>query len=97
MIDSGFEDIEDDKGNLKRYDSLKFNSKKIKLSFEEKLRYYELAGQLLYTFPFTNKRNRSIWELHCAGIAVYRISKELGLAEATVKKVIDSLAEHIVL
>jgi hypothetical protein len=36
--------------------------------------YYQMAEILLDTFPFKNKTQRKIWQLHCEGYSVREIS-----------------------
>lgn len=95
LKDSGFEDIEDGKGNLKEYHSYRYNSKKIKRGFFEKQRYYELAGQLLHSFPFSSPRNKAIWAMHVDGRSNADIADKLDISDEAVERVIRHLAGHI--
>lgn len=95
LKDSGFEDIEDSAGNLKQYHSIRFLAKNIRTGFNEKQRYYELASQLLYSFPFKDKRMKNVWKLHAAGLQVPEIASALKISEESVRKTISYLAGHI--
>ena len=39
--------------------------------------YYELASELLQTFEFKNKFHKRIWELHCDGLSVRKIARQI--------------------
>jgi len=90
----GFEDIEKDEYTLKEYHSVKFKAKRV-VGWEEKQRYYEVARQLLHTFPFTSKESRHIWKLHADGKSVEHIVEVTGVSKEAVVKSIEYVAGHI--
>lgn len=92
LKECGFEDIEKDERDLKEYHSQRFQHYQ---GFTEKQRYYELAGQLLHTFPFTSKVNRTIWRMHSEGESALTISNATGVSEFLVNKSIKYVASHI--
>lgn len=95
LEDEGFEDIERDEYSLKEYHSSYFRNKHKQGSFEQKQRYYELAAQLLHSFPFTSTASKAIWRLHCTGMSVLAIAKELKLSDKVVARSIDITSGHI--
>lgn len=95
LANAGFDDIEDAKGRLKEWHSLRFNDRRIKQQYVEKQRYYELARQMLHTFPFTSRRNKLLWSYHCDGMGIEQIAKKLGVSESTVEKALRHLVGHI--
>lgn len=92
---SGFVDIEKDENTLIEYHSTSFHNKNRRGGFEEKARYYELASQLLHTFPFTSTASKSIWKLHASGMSVDAIAKELRIDRRLVMRSIQHVAGHI--
>jgi hypothetical protein len=64
--------------------------------FEEHSRYYQLAGQMLYEYPFANKMDKAVWALHAEGRTVRDIGKAVGLSVEPVQSIIKRLAGHIV-
>lgn len=94
LANSGFIDAEKDEHTLKEYHSVKFKAKRVG-AWEEKQRYYELAHQLLHTFPFTSKESRHIWKLHANGRSVEHIAKAVGVSREVVVKSIEFIASHI--
>ncbi len=87
LAESGFEDIEQRRNDQRdgecREDKLKlWSSSFYGLHDNELLRdaqesYYRLAGQFLYDYPFKDKHDRLVWELHAGGMSRRNILKEL--------------------
>lgn len=83
LEDSGFSDIEqnDDNpgkvgGNLKKWSkSLLANIEKT--PFEDKQRYFELAGHFLYDHEFADATEKRIWELHSQGYSLREIVRAI--------------------
>lgn len=75
--DSGFDDIEQEDGNLKRWDSYVFQRKYNKEQAEAKESYYRSAGKFLYDYKFEKKSQREIWRLHAEGLSFEKILKVL--------------------
>ncbi len=93
LKDSGFEDIELDEQRLKEYHSSRFVS--MGEEFREKQRYYQLASQLLHTYPFQTRISKTVWRMHAGGESVPTIVKATGMSEFLVKKLIGVLQGHI--
>src|SRR5271165_2288854 len=91
LKDSGFEDIEDDAGNLKTYeggqffeehhlyDQLKHQTKEEQhqIAIEATTRYYQLATQFMHTYPFKRNLDKIVWEYHAVGTSRRRIATAL--------------------
>lgn len=77
LKDDGFEDIEQDDGNLKRWDSVFFKINQNDVQFEAKETYYRLAGNFLYEHKFANELERTIWKMHSTGESLRHITKAL--------------------
>lgn len=91
---SGFVDIEEDEKRLLEYHNTKYSSSD-PLAFSSQQRYFELAGQLLHSFPFKSSEQRTIWTLHCEGKTVRSIGKRVDRSTFYVRSVIDDLAKLI--
>lgn len=82
---SGFEDIEQDNGLLKSWEShrvLKESAKGHSVStilqrVESKTTYFRLAGQFLYDHTFETDLDRIIWTKHAEGMSKRAISQTL--------------------
>ena len=75
---SGFEDIENSKGDLKKYESATWN-RNTKHTTEERVEsrkakadYYRIAGQFLHDYLFETALDKKIWTLHSIGKS-YRV------------------------
>lgn len=71
LKDTGFNDIEQPDEKLKVW-SNRFKLRP-ELEMESKREYYRAAGQFLHHYPFDNKVEKRIWELHSQGIGKIRI------------------------
>lgn len=67
---SGFEDIEQDDGNLKLWSSHFFKVRFNETLFGAKEEYYRLAGQFLHEKVFKDHKTKLIWQLHSEGISI---------------------------
>lgn len=92
---SGFNDIEQANGNLKDFHSFRFKSKKIKNVFFETQRYYELASQLLHTYPFPDRTSKKIWKLHASGESNLAISDLMKVSYRVVEVTVNKIAGSI--
>ena len=73
---SGFKDIENcDTGLLNDW-SLRFSRTDAAANVGRTV-YYREAGQFFYSFPFANKVDKRIWELHSEAISIRNIVKIL--------------------
>jgi len=94
---SGFDDAEQEDGNLKDW-SAGFLRKRISSLYNEsKQEYYRLAGQFLHEHKFEDKLERRIWELHQEGkslnyILAYLKKKKVKTYRQKIHKVIQKLA-----
>jgi len=91
---SGFNDIEASSGMLKDYHSKRFTGSDA-VSFSEKERYYQLAGQLLHTYPFPNATARAMWRMHAGGSSMEYISDALNLKIEIVARFVKKMEGHI--
>lgn len=73
----GFEDIEQDDGNLKLWSSHFFKARFNETLFGAKEEYYRLAGQFLHEHIFKEQKTKLIWQLHSEGISIRDIVKAL--------------------
>jgi len=81
----GFEDIEDDKGRLKKWtvthlNKLLYQGKTEEYTpeltnqrFSSKRDYFALAGQFLHEYKFKTKLQEKIWQLHAEGLSFREI------------------------
>lgn len=76
---SGLTNIEQADGNLKDWHSFMFGraSNNAVHGFPAREQYYQMAGQFLYEFPFEDKTERRIWELHSEGVSILAIAKKI--------------------
>jgi hypothetical protein len=73
----GFEDIEQDEEHLTVWHTHLFNQNYDDVKFQAKEDYYRAAGHFLHDYPFKNKKERLIWQLHSEGISIRHIVKKL--------------------
>lgn len=92
LLDSGFEDIENEDGTLKNEVDPRTvaNAMATKELREE---YYIRAEEFLANFKEFTPLSRKIWALHCTGLGAHKISKTLnitlGRADSTLTKLKD--------
>lgn len=101
LKESGFEDIEQDENNLKRWDSHHFKAQTTPTTFEHTQEYYRLAGQFLHDHAFAGAWEKKVWELHASGLSaagVFRALRRSGLkgGRDKVYQTIRQLAEIMV-
>jgi len=87
LSESGFEDIEDEKGNLKSWST---HNDKASSSLQKKAKaeYYRLAGQYLYDKDFSLFKDgsyRIAWMLHCEGLSHKEIGALMMLSEDKIR------------
>lgn len=76
LADSGFVDIEQRDGHIKKSSRTKFGaSSEVAMSAKEE--YYRYAGYFLHDYPFPTHVHRRIWELHSQGQGRFRIMATL--------------------
>src|SRR5271166_5977613 len=101
----GFEEIEQEDGNLKHWSSRVFAAKFNGVFFEDKKSYYEsvetyyrTAGHFLNEYDFKSDKDRLIWELHSEGFSVREIvltmkKKNFKVTTKKVYNVVKNLAK----
>jgi hypothetical protein len=100
----GFEDVEQDPDTLKRWASQYYSRRYDEKEFEDKEKYYQLAGQFLYEHKFKSSREQLIWQMHSEGEFIEDIVKAVqkrfrqgkrnrGCSKDTVTKIIKELSE----
>lgn len=84
LKDSGFKDIEQPDGRLKRWDSHYFqlqfsqNHQGLTKEYQEsKIAYYRMAGYFLNDYKFQDEVEKLIWNMHSEGVGQRAIIKEL--------------------
>jgi hypothetical protein len=90
LKNTGFEDVENEDGSLKASTHPKAISFALR-DKEEREAYYGIATQLLHTYTFVDEIEKRIWEMHCEGIAVRHIMKELDMGHHKIELVIDRM------
>lgn len=96
---SGFEDIEEfdslEEERLKSHHNMKFFPVFNSGEFLDRQRYYELAGQLVYSYPFKSEIDKRVWELHSQGVTERGIPKKVACSYAYARKVIKEVKQAI--
>lgn len=77
LKNEGFDDIEQDEQNLKRWDGRYFRNEYNSTTFEAKKTYYQEAGKFLNYYKFQSILDKKIWTLHSDGLTVRAIVIEL--------------------
>ena len=98
LAKSGFVDIESPLKQhvpLKHWDSIKFQSQYSPEAYIEKERYYQLAGQLLYSHNFKCPRDRRVWAMHVEGRDYKDIASKVGVHPLTVRNIVRRYAVFI--
>lgn len=104
---SGFEDVEQEDGNLKLWHSFRFmilEAKNSKDSLQNRVEnnkikefYYRVATKFLHTHKFKSAKERRIWELHCEGHGWRKIDKILnnkpGRGSERYRKIVTDLVK----
>jgi hypothetical protein len=82
---SGFEDIEDKEGRLKKWSSDVFGKKALVQNggWQAKAAYYEMAERFLAEYQFADNLERTIWEYHTNAVSVRDIAETLNKAKVT--------------
>lgn len=98
---SGFEDIEQPDGNLKKWSASYARIRYKKTSAAAKETYYRYAGQFNYDYTFINPVDRLIWQYHSEGVSIRDIAKILRKkrfplkTEKAINQIIKKLAEKM--
>lgn len=97
LKESGFDDTEDRKGNLKSFHSYMFRRARRDKGggLDSHIRYYELARHLLHSHPFLSKEAFLMWSLHSEGATTQEISDKTGRSYKVVDRFIKKTAGHI--
>lgn len=91
---SGFIDCEDEYQRLVEYHSTKYSSRDPVL-FHSQAKYYQLAGQLLYSHLFKNAEEKAIWRFHSQGKTLAYIARKIGKSTFYVDSVVKELVEQM--
>lgn len=98
LADTGFKDIENP---LSKFEELRncegtyFQMNWTPDQFQEKQRYFELAGQMLHTHPFKKVKDRVLWEMHCNGKTPSEIALSLKMSVHQVNRKLFYYASFI--
>lgn len=95
LADQDFKDIE--AGNfLKEWDSNFFRNNFNQIKYDCTVQYYKKGRELLLTYPFENPHQRQIWELHCDGLTIREIARQVkSYRKSMVHYVIEKIASTI--
>jgi hypothetical protein len=100
LKDSGFVDIENNKGNIKEWSRSLFQKKGQYLTEltkqSAKQDYYRLAGHFLYEFTNFTEANKPLWDMHSQGMSIREISKVTGVGKSTVGSMLKSLSNEMI-
>lgn len=105
LKDSGFEDIEQEDGNLKQWHSVYFLERYKPVQFMLKETYYQMATSFLNDYPFEDsilgRIDKHIWQRHSEGGTSRKIAEELKSLNIKtnynkVNKVIKALSDKMV-
>lgn len=96
LVDSGFEDIEQEDGNLKFWAAHSYIKRHDQIKIEAKEEYYRLAGHFLFDYKFETLKEKEIWQLHSEGVPFRDISiilnkKNVKTNKDSVNKVVAQL------
>lgn len=96
LKDTGFNDIEDDKGRLINWSGRQLQDDLVQVTSKGSYRaseaeYYRLASQYLHEKKFPSKAHKTIWALHAEGLTQEAIALKLSLPKATVQHRIERL------
>lgn len=95
---SGFKDIEDfdmPGKPLHHWDGMEIQSKHTPEQFQEKQRYYELAGQLYYSHGFDSERDKRVWCLHSEGLSSKAIARMCRMKYYRVQQIVKKYSAFI--
>ncbi len=95
LADSGFKDIEDtrmEEPMLFKHDNKIFLNLTPE-QYSERLKYFDNARSLLFTFKFKNVLHKTVWELHCEGFSVREIETKLNrkIRKSSVNNIIQDI------
>lgn len=81
LEDGGLEEIENfdlPNPSLKKFHSNKWTLENGRAQDARDIKaYYEMAGDLLESFPFKTETQKRMWEMHCDGMSVRQIAQSL--------------------
>lgn len=90
---SGFEDIEDDSGNLKTYASSIQHSVSAD-EYTERQDYFLHASSFVDS-PYLKGRDNFMWKLYCEGVENTQIANLTGLTESRVSQILKALDRRL--
>lgn len=98
----GFNDIEDHdetyrpERDLKEWHSSMFQVNNSPERFQEKVRYYQLAGQFVHEHEFKDELEKLIWQGHSEGLSTREISRRMnqhGYGKDSIFQIVKRLRE----
>ena len=92
---SGFEDAEDNNGNLKVWHNHLYTREAAPVKLKAKEEYYRVAGFFLHDYEFETSKERKIWELHSEGKAFRTIGKKVREPKSEVHRVVTRLKQEM--
>ncbi len=93
---SGFVDIEQRDGNLKRWDGDKIPRRLSNLKFQVQAEFYRSAGMFLHEHTFVTSSEKNVWALFAEGLTVRDISKKLKKSKWNIHTTIQRLTKVMV-
>lgn len=90
---TGFEDIEDvnsPREFLKAAHDTRFKINFDSSTFEERQRYFQLASQLVFTYPFKNPKEKKVWKLHSEGMSERVIAEITKTTHSVVRRIVEN-------
>lgn len=94
LAKSGFEDIEErhsPRQMLKTWHNTWFQARGTPDQFAAQALYYQRAVDMLNTFEFASKRDRTLWQFHSEGKSVREIAKLTGVSKTHVHHLLQAI------
>lgn len=96
----GFNDIEQDNGMLKTWESSHYTKHKYNgltleswlVSKQAQVEYYTLARQWTHEHKFKSKEEKKLWELHAEGMSYREMQKKTGINYSVLSRRMKALA-----
>jgi hypothetical protein len=101
LKDTGFEDAEDSKGQLKKHASSMwapsrvYNSGLTFLKIDTITKYYSFARSFCTDYENFKKDEKTIWELHVDGISTRNIALKTNQSKSNVQKKITTIRQKM--
>jgi hypothetical protein len=98
---TGFEDIEQNEGALKVWESFAFSNHRYnRHTFAEKQEYFSLAGRFFHEHEFESDKVKEIWRLHSEGYSLSGIydkvkTKKRGFSRPNIYLIVKKLQKEM--